>query len=27
MDEEPSRTWHEIVRDVLKRHQVKGSVS
>jgi sulfopyruvate decarboxylase alpha subunit len=23
MDEEPSRTWHEIVRDVLKRHQVK----
>src|SRR5215469_5549371 len=23
MDEEPPATWHEIVREVLKRHQVK----
>ena len=23
MDEEAPHTWHEIVRDVLKRHQVK----
>jgi len=23
MDEEPPRAWHEIVREVLKRHQVK----
>ena len=23
MDEEPPRAWHEIVRDVLKRHEVK----
>ena len=23
MDEEAPESWHEIVRDVLKRHQVK----